>query len=297
MNLQVWVRMNSQIHLGQIKKINFMFNYFINSFKRKMARRYFKKYPTIINTFNLEKTGKIQFANWSNPLVLPKDITQEKVDFFKKIVPVGSMCIDIGANIGEHTVSMALAVGKSGIVLSFDPNPIVFDILKANSELNTHLTNIKPFNCAISETDSEYYYNSSEASFSNGGISIEQENNHGKFQLPQKIKGVNLDSFLHENFEENLSNLRLIKVDTEGYDKEILKSISAVISRYKPVIIAECFPKLNKIERLDLFNTIAKHGYDLYYFRDIDSTAETMKITENDMEKWKHFDMYALPIN
>jgi FkbM family methyltransferase len=272
-----------------------MFNYFIQSFKRKMARRVFKKYPTVISTFNLEKTGPVEFANWSNPLVLEKDITQAKVDFFKNLAPEGSMCIDIGANIGEHTVSMALAVGKSGMVLSFDPNPIVFDILKANSELNTHLTNIKPFNCAISETDSEYYYNSSEASFSNGGISIEKENNHGKFQLDQKIKGVNLDTFLHQYFEQDLSKLRLIKVDTEGYDKEILKSIAPVISQYKPVIIAECFPKLNTEERIDLFNTIAKHGYDLYYFRDIDRIDDTVKITADDMNKWKHFDIYAIP--
>jgi FkbM family methyltransferase len=273
-----------------------MFNYFINSFKRKIARRYFKRYPSVISTFNLSKIGAIEFANWSNPLVLAKDITQEKVDFFKKLAPEGSMCIDIGANIGEHTVSMALAVGQSGLVLSFDPNPIVFEILKVNSELNTHITNIKPFNCAISETDGDFYYNSSEASFSNGGISTEPINKHGKHQLSQQIKGVNLDVFLHAHFEKELPKLRLIKVDTEGYDKEILKSIAPVIQKYKPVIIAECFPKLNKLERIDLFNTIAQHGYDLYYFRDIDSITETIKITQDDMEKWKHFDIYALPI-
>ena len=260
-----------------------------------MARRYFKKYPTIVSTFNLSETGPVAFANWSNPLVLPKDITQAKVNFFKKFAPEGSMCIDIGANIGEHTVSMALAVGQSGTVLSFDPNPIVFDILKANAGLNTLMTNIKPFNCAVSDTDSEYYYNSSEASFSNGGISIEKVNKHGKFQLEQKIKGVNLNDFLHQNFKNDLSKLRLIKVDTEGYDKEILKSIAPIISQYKPIIIAECFPRLTTTERVDLYNTIAKHGYDLYYFRDIDRLNDTVKITADDMDKWKHFDIYALP--
>jgi FkbM family methyltransferase len=273
-----------------------MFNYFIKSFKRKMARRYFKHYPSVINAFKLADTGTIEFANWSNPLVTHKDITQAKVDFFKKVVPEGSMCIDIGANIGEHTVSMALAVGKSGLVVSFDPNPMVFEVLKTNSELNKDLTNIKPFNCAISEEDGTFYYNSSEASFSNGGISAEQQNRHGKFQLPQQIKGVNLDTFLHAHFNDELSKLKLIKVDTEGYDKEILKSIAPIIQKYKPVIIAECFPKLNKAERVDLFNTIAKHGYDLYYFRDIDRIDDIIKITEDDMERWKHFDIYALPV-
>ncbi len=274
-----------------------MFDYFINSFKRKKARRYFKKYPSVVSTFHLKDTGPVAFANWSNPLVLHKNITQEKVDFFKKFAPEGSLCIDIGANIGEHTVSMALAVGKLGKVIAFEPNPMVFEVLKTNSELNTDKTNILLFNCAISETDSEFYYNSSEASFSNGGISTEKTNPHGKFQLDQKIKGVHLDTFLHTHFAADLSQLRLIKVDTEGYDKEILKSIAPIIQSYKPVIIAECFPKLNTAERVDLYNTIAHHGYDLYYFRDIDRLDDTVKITAADMDNWKHFDIYALPID
>ncbi len=273
-----------------------MFDYLIESFKRKKARRYFQKYPSVVNTFQLKETGAVEFANWSNPLVSHKDITQEKVDFFKKFAPEGSLCIDIGANVGEHTVSMALAVGKSGMVIAFEPNPMVFEVLNTNAGLNTDKTNIRLFNCAISDTDSEYYYNSSEASFSNGGISTEKTNNHGKFQLEEKIKGVNLDTFLHTHFEGELSKLRLIKVDTEGYDKEILKSIASIIQKYKPVIIAECFPKLNTAERVDLYNTIAKHGYDLYYFRDIDRLADTVKITAADMDNWKHFDIYALPI-
>lgn len=272
-----------------------MFNYLINSFKRKRARRFFRTYPSAIDTFDLTRTGIIKFANWSNPLVSRKEITQGKVDFFKHFVPEGSMCIDIGANIGEYTVSMALAVGKSGLVVSFDPNPMVFNVLKTNSELNVDKTNIKPFNCAISETDEAFYYNSSEASFSNGGISTEAENRHGKFQLPEKIKGVVLETFLDTHFKEDLSRLKLIKVDTEGYDKEILKSIAPIIKKYKPAIIAECFPKLNKAERIDLYQTIAQHDYDLHYLKGIDGKADIVKITEDDMERWKHFDIYAVP--
>ena len=137
-----------------------MFNYFRNSFRRKIARRFHRTYPQEVHVFNLKETGRIEFSNWLNPLSSVKNITQGKVNFFKKLVPEGAMCIDIGANVGEHTVSMALAVGKSGLVVSFDPNPIVFAILNANATLNPTLTNIKPFNFAISEEDGDFYYNS-----------------------------------------------------------------------------------------------------------------------------------------
>ena len=223
-----------------------MFEYFKNSFKRKIARRFHKKYPIEVHSFDLIYFGKIEFANWLNPLCSPKAMSQDKVNFFKKLVPEGSMCVDIGANVGEHTVLMALAVGKSGLVVSFDPNPIVFEVLETNAKLNPNLTNIKPFNCAISEEEDDFYYNSSEASFANGGISTEKISRHGKHQLSQKIKGVNLNTFLHAHFADNLPKLTLIKVDTEGYDKEILKSIQPLIRKYRPILIAECFPKLNK---------------------------------------------------
>lgn len=273
-----------------------MFNYLINSFKRKIARRIYKKYPPEMTTFTLSELGKIEFVNWANPLVLKKDITQSKVNFFKKLVPKGGMCIDIGANIGEHSVSMALAVGNDGLVLAFDPNPNVFEILSVNARLNLLLTNIKPYNFAISEEDGDFYYNSSEASFSNGGISLEPLNRHGRYQLSQKIRGINLESFLRNNYPDDVMQLALIKIDTEGYDKEILKSIAPVILAYKPVIITECFGKLNTSERHDLYDSIQKHGYELYYFQDFDEKAPIVKLNRTDMEKWKHFDMYALPV-
>ena len=274
-----------------------MLNYFRESFRRKIARRFTKEYPSLINQYHLEKDGPIDFAEWDNPLTTPLGLKQETVDFFRKFVKEGDLVIDIGANIGDTTVPMGLAAGKSGLALGFDPNPYVFKILTENTRLNKDKLNIQALPFAISVREEEFYFISSEASFVNGGISPTKESRHGKFVYPEKIKGVQLMNFLEKNYVNWLPKLSFIKVDTEGYDKEILKSIADLIAKYKPVIVAESFGKNTDAEKMELFEIIAQHGYKIFYFDDFDSTAEVIPVkTKEEMTKWrKTVNIYAVP--
>lgn len=271
--------------------------YFKESFRRKKARRFTKEYPARIDSFKLKDEGKIDFANWENPLVISKQITQDMVDFFKKFIKKGDLVIDIGANIGDTTVPMALAAGNTGIALGFDPNPYVYKILEINSSLNKEKQHIIPLPYAITVDDEEFYYVSSEASFANGAISSTKESMHGKFIFPDKIKGVNLQSLLEKNYNNKLDSFSFIKIDTEGYDKEIIKSLSGLIQKYKPVIVAESFGKSSPKAKEELYNVIEKHGYEIFYFEDFDVKANIIKIEKSqEMNRWKNtINIYAIP--
>lgn len=272
-----------------------MFEYFIKSFKRKIARRFTKKYPLRIDTFKLEKFGNVRFANWENPLVQNFTISMDNVSFFEKFLKKGDLAIDIGANIGHKAVSMSLATGIEGITIGFDPNPFVFEVLVENAKLNPEKTNIVTYNYAITENEGAFYYNSSEASFNNGGISTQKNNKHGKFSLETKIKGVNLEIFLESNHADAINNLKLIKIDTEGYDKEIIRSISNLLVKYKPTVITECFGKNSQEQKFEQYDLLKSLGYTLYYFSDFVLNAEIVRINKKeDMLKWKHFDLYAV---
>ncbi|MFN6943550.1 MAG: FkbM family methyltransferase [Cytophagaceae bacterium] len=272
-----------------------MYNYLINSIKRKVARRVTKKYPTTIDSFDIEGFGEIKFANWENPLVERKQISKDNIDFFKKFLSEGDLAIDIGTNIGLMTVQMSVVAGLKGLTIGFDPNPFVFEILLQNAHLNSDKGNIAAHNFAITDKDDEFYYNSSEASFNNGGISRQKENRHGKYSLSTKIKGVNLENFLERDYPEFLGKLKLVKIDTEGYDKEIIKSISDLLSKYKPVVITECFGKNSPEARFEQFELLKSIGYSLYYFSDFVANAEIIPVLKKeDMLNWKHFDLYAI---
>jgi FkbM family methyltransferase len=272
-----------------------MLNYLINSFKRKVARRITKQYPTTIDSFETKAYGSIKFANWDNPLVEKKTIPENSIAFFKKFIKEVDLTIDIGANIGHTSVPMSIACGKTGLTLSFDPNPFVFKVLEENAKLNTQLSNIQPFNFAITDFDDEFYYTSSEASFNNGGISKEKTEKHGRYVLEKKIKGINLEAFLKKNYAEKLARLSFIKIDTEGYDKEIIKSIKNILVEFRPVVVSECFFKSSPADRFEHFEVLNSIGYSLFYFNDFEENTEIVPIlTKEDMLKWKHYNFYAV---
>lgn len=272
-------------------------NYFKKYFRRRKARRITREYPEKMESFNLEKEGRIDFANWDNPLAPRMDITQGRIDFFKKFIKKGDLIIDIGANFGDTTVLMALAAGSTGTTLGFEPNPFAFKILKKNAELNREKINIIPLPYAITMREEEFYYISSEASFANGGISKTKESRHGKFIYPDKIKGINLIEFLENNYPEKINKLSFIKIDTEGYDKEIIKSIPDLIEKYKPVLVAESFGKSSVEDKKELFDVISQHNYEIYYFEDFDINARIIKLESgSDLSKWgKTINIYATP--
>jgi FkbM family methyltransferase len=274
-------------------------SYFKKALLRRKARRYTQEYPIKINSFDLKDEGRIDFANWDNPLVNPLLINQEMVDFFKKFIKKGDLVIDIGANIGDTTVLMALAAGSSGITLGFEPNPYVYKILEKNASLNKEKQNIVPLPYAITVKEEEFYYISSEASFSNGGISPTINSIHGKYIYPDKIKGINLQELLEQRYGKEVKNLSFIKIDTEGYDKEIIKSISDLIEKYKPAIVAESFKHHTPEEKMELYNVIKQHEYEIFYFEDFNINARIIKQEKcNDITNWKKtINIYAVPIN
>ena len=276
-----------------------MLNYIKASFKRKIARRVTKEYPARLDNFYIEKYGNVAFANWDNPLIAPVVLNGKLVDFFGQFIKEGDFVIDIGANSGDTTVPIALCTGKKGLTIGFDPNPYVFKILQENAKLNSGLVNIIPEPYAISKDEEEFYFISSEASFGNGGISPTKESKHGKFVYPNKIKGVNLKKFLEEKYSNWIEKLSFIKIDTEGYDKEIIKSITDLILKYKPIIIAESFDGATNEEKIELYDVISRLGYEIYYFEDFIAGCKTQKLVRSsDITSWKEsINIYAVPIN
>ena len=61
--------------------------------------------------------------------------------------------VDVGANIGSHSIWFAKKVGPSGLVLAIEPESNNFTILCSNQNIN-HLTNVVPIKAALSSDQS-----------------------------------------------------------------------------------------------------------------------------------------------
>lgn len=270
----------------------------INFIKRKIEKYKLmttkQEFGYELKSYDLNGYGKIDYAHWLNPFSYSMIVSNSQLDFFKKFIKEGDFVIDIGANIGDTGLPMGLAAGPSGTVLALEPNLHLFKILKVNSTLNIDKLKIIPLPYAATEEDGEFYYNSSEATFNNGGISKIKSKFHGKYQLDDKIQGKNLDKLLRDKYNELLPSLTCIKVDTEGYDKNILISLKSIITEFKPSVMFEVFKKLSKSDRLELYDLFKDSGYDLFKFDDFDLNAPTKQIDRSEMDNWRHFEVYAI---
>ncbi len=266
-----------------------MFTDLINKLRRKKE---FKEYEFRVVDFNLQQDGPVRYAQWLHPGETGHVVTQEKVNFYRKYVKAGDFIIDIGANEGDTTVPMAIAAGKQGLTLALEPNPHVFKVLEQNARLNPDVTNIVPLCFAATSHDGEFTFGSGDPSYGNGGIVGFTHNQARNVRFQLKVTGKNLENYLRENHADKLRRLTFIKVDAEGYDKEILKTLKGIIAEFKPTIITECFGPSTADEKKELYSLLTGMGYEVFRIKNFsDMTPESV----SKFDGRETFDVLALP--
>ena len=74
--------------------------------------------------------------------------SEAEMELLRQVVRPGNVVLDIGANVGTHTIFLAQTVGPEGAVLAFEPQRMVFQILCANVALNG-LPNVYTHHAAV----------------------------------------------------------------------------------------------------------------------------------------------------
>jgi len=187
--------------------------------------------------------GGVRIARWLHPREQPKRLTAAVAEEYKKYIAAGDFCIDIGAHSGDSTLPMAVAAGRTGLVLALEPNPFVYPALEKNARMNRGLVNIHPVMAAAAAADAPLLFNYSDAGFCNGGGHAKiNAARHGHF-YPLEVHGIDLAAELRESFAGELARLKFIKVDTEGGDLFVLQSLAEIIERRRPQTQAKIRPE------------------------------------------------------
>jgi FkbM family methyltransferase len=199
----------------------------------------------------------------------------------KSVVTDDSVCIDVGANIGCHTLIMANSA-KHGIVYAFEPHPAIFERLIFNINLNK-LSNVVPCNVAIaSETGESYLFIPDDSDCNKGKCSM-ISSNEGK--IMNKLK-INTSKYQDINELANIKRCDFIKIDVEGYELICLKEFEPLINEFKPIIIFEYDSKTWKLagstleevyDILDQYNiTDIQHGQPLSMRMQQDASVDAL---------------------
>ncbi len=165
----------------------------------------------------------------------------------RQLCKPGSVAIEVGANIGTHTLVLARAAGPTGFVYAYEAQRIVFQTLCANLALNS-ITNVDA-RCAAGGEQAGHVLIPD--------IDYRQRGNFGgvavnSFTRGRKTRLVALDDDL------DLDRLDFIKIDVEGMELEVLKGATALIRRFRPALYVEN-------DRIDRSEALIRHLMDLDY--------------------------------
>jgi FkbM family methyltransferase len=170
---------------------------------------------------------------------------------FAQIAGPGDVVVELGANIGAHTVALGRQVGPTGQVLAFEPQRVIFQILCANLALN-NVFNVRTFHAGAGETASVMVvpgldYGLPETNF--GGVSLATAGEG------ETVPVIALDSL-------DLPRLKLMKIDVEGMEIPALLGARGQIARHRPVLYVENDRADNSAA---LIKTIMDLGYNLWW--------------------------------
>ncbi|MBL8200610.1 MAG: FkbM family methyltransferase [Chromatiales bacterium] len=156
---------------------------------------------------------------------------ESEVKVFRRFVGAGDVALDVGANIGTHTLALARLTGPRGFVYAFEPQRLVFQTLCANVALNS-LTNVHCVNAAVGETPGMLRMSDPDPDQANnfGGAQVEML--AGAPQAPP-VARVALDDFL------DVGGLKLVKIDVEGMEAQVLRGARRTLDRFRPLLYVE----------------------------------------------------------
>jgi len=201
--------------------------------------------------------GKFKFFYLENDRYIGQRIALEKYEPYEtKLIlrqaKVGDVVVDVGANIGYYTVLLADKVGKNGKVYAFEPDKTNFEILVKNIKEN-NLENVVAVNAGVgSKSETKILYKSKE----NLGDHKLYETHPPCGHPPLKKGGQNdLDEELIKiiKLDDYFKNIKidLMKVDTQGWEPEVIEGAMKIIKRDQPIMFLEYSPASYKVAKLD----------------------------------------------
>lgn len=148
------------------------------------------------------------------------DHDQNTLPILYPYIRPGDFIMDIGANIGDHTVAYADWTGCDGHVVACECNPEALECLRRNT---SKYRNVEIFPYAIHSEETTLYF--------------EEQSNVGASFVSTMVKGQPVQAFSIDKMY--LNQLDYLKIDAEGSETAILKGGSETIDTLHPVIVME----------------------------------------------------------
>lgn len=175
-------------------------------------------------------------SQWIDSIILNTETFEpETMKIFQELLKPGMSFVDVGANIGWFSLYAATLIGESGKITAYEPSDWTFDRLRANIQLNG-FANISARRAAVGQTTT-----TAELVLP-CGYRLDRKDTATK----QRVDIVALDDDLDGQ------PVDLIKIDTDGFEIDVINGAKTTIENHTPNIIFEVMTRTDAAKTRDV---------------------------------------------
>ena len=199
--------------------------------------------------------------------IMAGDYEPELISIVQKYVKPGMIAMDIGANVGAISITLADKVGPSGMVFSFEPGLATFSRQERNLLLNPSIASIiSPQNMGCAEKNGVMVYH--EFAHARGNAILGDLDAKWESYESHEVNVIKIDSFVSE---KGIRKVDFMKIDVESMEYNVLLGAKETLEKFHPVIcFDEAWPDMgilnmtgsDNFKRIESFLTSL--GYNLY---------------------------------
>ena len=239
---------------------------------KKFIKSIFKNNKPDSVLFSHEEGGGFLFLLNPNTfigrtIIENKTYESHMVQLSKKLIKKGSVVLDIGANIGVHSLLFSKLVGQNGRVIAFEINNLSLKKLKFHIALNK-VKNVTIIEKAVSDKVKSYnFFELDNNSYNSGNHSLAFSSTIQKLQKNEKVHERQIISTTLDKlfFRKNL-DISFIKMDIDGFEYYALRGGLKLINKQDELALIIEFNS-SRIKSINLSNEAFKNllkGFHCY---------------------------------
>jgi FkbM family methyltransferase len=199
------------------------------------------------------------------------------VDLLVAAIPSGGTVLEAGGHMGYVTLQAARAVGPSGRVVTFEPNPRTVPVIKRNLEANGLADRVTVVQLALGDAAGRHAFY-----LSGGGDTSSLHRPDGETELVN-VEVTTVDEWLGVD-----TSVDVVKLDIEGAEVAALRGMERTLRAAAPglVVFAECNPDMLEragSSRDELLAILRDHDLRVTWIDEARSAVRSM-----DDADWSH---------
>ena len=216
--------------------------------------------------WNLTLSEGIDFS-----IFLRGSFEPEVIKAYKLNIKQNDTILDIGANIGAHTLPLANLVGNNGRIIAIEPTIYAYNKLLDNIQLNPNLSKqITSVHSYLAESNEDSIEGQISSRWPIVNEKLTNQTDHGG--IPESTMGAAVTTVDQLVKDHNIKNLNWVKLDVDGNELKILKGAKKTMDTFSPGIFMEIAPSCHKGNNYqqfyELINLLESTGYTMTRLKD-----------------------------